>query len=365
MTLAFRVHSLVACRSTQAVAVAVAILVMSTRLAAQGSPVDDLLKNADRAVDQLQYDSAYSIAVQVLRLGDRLTSQQRQQALMISAASAFAEETPIRRAEVALSALRQLVRTHMNFRLPARYTWSGLDSLLGVARTSALAVDVNVVEGQEATGATGTLAAAVRTSRSARLRAELVRAATGAVVLVDSTPPTLDGILRLVPIGGDSVIVGTGEYVLRIFAIDASARDSILLRYRAVAQSTRADLVAPPPQLSPSQLLPEREAPVGVRGVVFGLAAAGATALLAAAIRADRVASTVGADIKGFAIAGVVAGSVAVAVMRDRGRPLADNVVANEKMQQAYRTALETSKVENARRAAAQRVIMSFTRIDP
>ena len=94
-----------------------ALLLVAAPVRAQvqqaGSPIDDLIKRAQDAFNDLQYTRADSLARQVLAIGSRITFTQRTHALMVIAAAAYPEEASSQRRAVALSTLKQIV-AHSN-----------------------------------------------------------------------------------------------------------------------------------------------------------------------------------------------------------------------------------------------------------
>src|SRR5205085_2685982 len=123
-----------------------AALLFAAPLAAQG-PIDDLLKRAQDAFNDLNYPRADSIARSVLNV-PRLNPTQRTMALMVIAAAAYPEEKSAQKRSVAASTLKQVFRGNLNAKIPAELTWPGLDSLADEARRGAFGVDA-VVDKQQ------------------------------------------------------------------------------------------------------------------------------------------------------------------------------------------------------------------------
>src|SRR4051812_35863014 len=100
--------------ATLARVVPLALALAATPLGAQvqqqaTSPIDDLLKRAGDAFNDLLYARADSLARQVLAIGPRITTPQRTRALLVIAAASYPEEVSAQKRTVALSTLKQIV----------------------------------------------------------------------------------------------------------------------------------------------------------------------------------------------------------------------------------------------------------------
>src|SRR2546430_3558079 len=88
-----------------ALTLAAAPLPLRAQVQQQSSPIDDLLKRAADAFNDLNYARADSLARQVLNIGARITTPQRTRALLVIAAASYPEETSAQKRAVALQTL--------------------------------------------------------------------------------------------------------------------------------------------------------------------------------------------------------------------------------------------------------------------
>src|SRR5688572_15836667 len=79
----------------------------------QGSVVEDLLRRAQDAYNDLNYLRADTLAQQVLQSTGRVSAQQRTRAMTIIAAAAYPDEPSAQRRAASLTMLRQLVRMNL------------------------------------------------------------------------------------------------------------------------------------------------------------------------------------------------------------------------------------------------------------
>lgn len=101
----------------------------STARAQSGSPVDDLLKSASKALDLFKYREADSLAKGALAFGPVLTREQQALALQISIASIYPEDKPNeRQTDSAMARIRRLIAFDPKA-WDRNLSWDGLDSL--------------------------------------------------------------------------------------------------------------------------------------------------------------------------------------------------------------------------------------------
>lgn len=119
-------------------AVAIFAMAIPCGLQAQASPLDEMLKNATRALEVFNYRKADSISQSVLAFGSVLTKPQRTLALQISIASIYPEDKPNeRQTDTARARIKQLLTIDPGV-WDRNLTWDGLDSLRSlVVRASA------------------------------------------------------------------------------------------------------------------------------------------------------------------------------------------------------------------------------------
>lgn len=340
-------------------ALPLALALCAAPLAAQvqqqsGSPIDDLLKRAQDAFNDLNYARADSLARQVLQIGTVISGSQRTGALMVIAAAAFPEEATAQRRAVALSTLRQLVRTNMNLQMPQELTWPGLDSLVAEARRTTFAMDVSADSAQSSVGPQGTLSISVRGSRPARYFLTIMPASggTGAVV-VDSTPNVMLGEFRFAAMRAERPIFTTGEYAVVITGVDSAGSDSITARYTANVTAPALEFLTLPTRMDSSKLLPERTKKFGAKAILPAVLVGGAAFALSSVLRAEGgIQEEVAADSKGIAVGGGLALTTILVGFADRGRPIPANIAANKAYGEAFEKAIVDGQAENRRRIA-------------
>lgn len=344
-------------------ALALAAAPLRGQVQQSGSPIDDLLKRAQDAFNDLNYTRADSLARQVLAIGARISPQQRTGALMVIAAAAFPEEVSSQRRAVALSTLKQLVRTNMNLRIPQELTWAGLDSLLDEARRTTFAMEVRSDSSQTAVGPQGMASLSVRGSRPGRYYLTIMPQAGGAAVVVDSTPTVMVGDFRFATMRAERPVFSTGEYAVIVTGVDSLGRDSVTARYSAHVVAPPLEFVSIPARLDSSKLLRERTNKFGAQSIFPGILVGGAAFALASSLRGGGdIKTEVGADSKGVAVGGALALSTILVGYADHGRPIPANIAANKAYGEAFQKATTEALAENRKRIAEHTTTI---RLDP
>jgi hypothetical protein len=335
------------------------MLVTSAALA-QRSPVQDLLARARTALNNLEYARADTMARGVLAFGTQLTRAQRIDALQIVAAALYPEEEGLQRRDSAVAYLRQLIRLAPDRDLPRAISWPGLDSLLVRTKLVTFAAIArpprdSVVAGE----ADATIP--VSATRPARFRLIAVPARGGTPIPIDSAGPGRDVTLRLRLLVNDRPRLATGDYELRITAVDTAAgaaRDSIVLRYGARVSAPTLTLV-PIPTLDSARLLPEKTIPSRGRNIAIGVGLGAATALFATMFRApDPVKSEASIGSGAYLVGAAMTAGAIVGGTRDRGAPIVANIAQNSTTRAAHAQAVQTAQAENARRRTAYRATL-------
>lgn len=315
------------------------------------SPIDDLIKRAQDAFNDLDYTRADQLARQVLQLGTTLSASQRSGALMVIAAAAYPEETAAQRRSVALATLRDLVKTNMNVRMPQELTWAGLDSLVEEARRTTFAMEVSGDSVQRVVGPNGIAGVRVRGSRPARYYLMIAPAAGGVAAAIDSTPYIMVGELRFPTMRGERPVFSTGEYSVVVSGVDSASRDSVSTRYVARVESAPLEFLTVPTRLDSTRFLPERTRKFGARGILPAILVGGAAFALSSSLRGEGgIQTSVGPDAKGGAVGGALALTTILAGFADRGRPLPANVAANAAYREAFQKSVADAQAENRRR---------------
>lgn len=119
-------------------AIALAVSLAGTTARAQGSPIDQLLTSATKALDIFSYRQADSLARSALAFGAVLSKQQQAMALQISIAASYPEDKPNeRQTDSARARIKQLLGIDRSA-WDRNLSWDGLDTLRAfVIRASA------------------------------------------------------------------------------------------------------------------------------------------------------------------------------------------------------------------------------------
>jgi hypothetical protein len=332
-------------------ALALAAAPMGAQVQQSGSPIDDLLKRAQDAFNDLNYARADSLARQVLQIGSVISASQRTGALLVIAAAAFPEEVSAQRRAVALTTLKELVRTNMSLRMPQEITWSGLDSLMEEARRTTFAMEVSADSVQRGVGPGGMATLRVRGSRPGRYQLVIMPAAGGPAVVVDSSRSMMAGEFRFATMRNQRPVFATGDSAVIVTGIDSASRDTITARYTATVQSPTLDFLTVPTRLDSARLLPERTRKFGARSIFPAILVGGAAFALSSTLRGEGgIATSVAADSKGAAVGGALALTTMLAGFADRGRAIPANIAANKAYGEAFQKSIVDTQAENQRR---------------
>lgn len=343
---------------------AAALLCAAAGAAAQrrpASPVADVLRQARRALDNLQYSNADSLARSVLLSTAPVSRAERIEALLVTAAALYPEETRAQHRDSALAFLRQYVRTAPDGTIPAGMSWHGLDSLLELARRTTFAALARPHGSDTLPGIGGTIPVAVTATRPARfaLRLGSGRQPASSAPL-DSAGPATDVVLHLRLFEGDRPLASSGEWLLTVTAVEPGSTDTVVQRFPMTVAAPPLDLVPVPAALDSAQLLDEWARPSRGLGIAIGGGLGGLTVLMAQALRApDPVGSATKADSRAVLLAGgFVLGGV-VGALLDKGHPLPRNVAHNNEVRAAFARQVLEARTENDRRRAEYRATVT------
>jgi hypothetical protein len=338
-------------------AVSIAFLLAAAPLGAQvqqASVVDDLLKRALDAYNDLNFGRADTLASQVLQSTGKITPAQRTRAMILVAAAAYPDDPPAQRRHVALSMLRSVVRMNLDVEVPAELRWAGLDSLVEEAKRTSFGIAVSADTMQTLVGPQGMGRVAVRSNRSGRYFLRITQA--GATVAVDTATVGVNSELRFAGMRNEKPVFSTGDYAMTVTAIDASGRDTITITRTMRVESPTIQFVTIPTKLDSTKLLPVRSPKFGMKAIFPALIAGGGAYALASVLRGEgKIATDVAADSKGIAVGGAIAASTILAGLADRGRPLPANVAANKAYGEAFQKSVADAQAENRRRIAEHR----------
>lgn len=323
----------------------------------QSSVIDDLLKRALDAYNDLNFGRADTLANQVLQSTARVSPAQRTRAMVIIAAAAYPDDPPAQRRNVALTTLRSLVRTNLDVDIPTELRWAGLDSLVEEAKRTAFGIAVSADTVQMLVGPQGSAKISVRSNRSGRYAMRITQG--GATIAVDTAMVGVTGELRFAGMRDEKPIFTTGDYAITVTGIDASGRDTAVITRTMRVEADPLQFVAVPTRLDSTKLLPVRSKKFGAKAIFPAIIAGGGAFALASVLRGDgAIATSVPGDSKGVAVGGAIAVSTILAGFADRGRPLPGNVAANKAYGEAFKKSIVDATAENRRRVAEHRTMV-------
>ncbi len=346
--------------ASRAVAVAIAIAAVSALAAplrAQNAdPVDDRITRVIADVNDLRYADAITRGREVLAL--HRTMRPAQEALLRSALAAafFPEETAAQQPDSAIAQFVAGIRVQPDLTLPIELRWSGLDSLLFIARARTFAVVVSA-EDQSLIGPEGRGNLSVHSSRPARftLRTSLlgnpVQTAQDA-----STGADTRATLRFRAHDGRNVLLATGEYIATIVATDPNTGDSTVVTRRLQVEGAALMLVAPP-AFDSTKLRAEIVRPPMIRTALTALAVGTATFIIGSLGGGDDdFGDDFEPDGRSIFVGLAIFGAGASTYWLDKGKPDPEAVAANAALRDAHRKAVDDAAAESVRRIQAYRV---------
>ncbi len=326
------------------------------------SPIADVLRQARRALDNLEYGAADSLARSVLVSRAQVSRAERIEALLVLVAALYPEERSAQRRDSALAYLRDYVRTAPDGTIPAAISWWGLDSLLEQARRTTFAAFARPRRDNTVTGAGGGIPIAVVATRPARFQLSLGRRDQAAPAApVDSAGPARDAVLELRLFAGDRQLVSSGEWLVTVTAADSASADTVVQRFPVTVSAPALDLVPVPLAVDSTQLRSEWAPPSRGLAVAIGAGLGAATVLMTQAMRApEPVSSAFKADSRALAVAGgFVLGGV-VGALLDKGHALPGNVAYNSQVRADFAQRVLDARQENERRRAGYRATVTI-----
>jgi hypothetical protein len=331
------------------------------------SPVADVLRRARRALDNLQYAAADSLARSVLLSAAPVSRAERVDALLITVAALYPEERRAQRADSAMAFLRRYVAIAPDGAVPRAISWRGLDSLMELARRTTFAAVARPRPADTLTGTGAVVRIPVVATRPTRFSLRLGGAgAPAGGELLDSAGPATEGALALRLFEGDRAVAPSGDWVLTVTAVDALRPDTIVQRFPMTVAAPPLDLVPVPAALDTAELRAEWARPSRGLGVAIGAGLGGAAIVMAQAFRADEpVGSATGADSRAFLMAGGFAIGGVVGALLDKGHPLPLNVAYNNRIRAAFAQRVLDAQRENDRRREAWRATVTIGEARP
>lgn len=327
----------------------------------QTSPIDDLIGRVRSDVNNLAYADAVRRGNEVFAFARSMRLDQMIALRGIMASAFFPEEREAQRPDSALKHLVELVKLQPDVALPVEIRWSGLDSLLEVARARTFAVQMRPAQEDVLVGTEGRGTVTVIASRPARYRLRIRALPSGAPVTHDSTlTPNTEGQLTYRGHDGKTALIAAGQYEVLLTAIDATTGDSVVLRHEATATGTAPTMV-PMPVFDTTLLKSDMSKPPRVRTVLTSVVFATATFMIASSARAgEPIASAYSTDGRATLVGVAILGAAVGSFWLDKGVVSVENLQSNMAVRATYRKALTDAEAENRRRIAEYRVTMKI-----
>jgi hypothetical protein len=333
--------------------VAIATLVLAALLPVASSaqtPMDELLRRAREALNNLEYERADSIARSLVTATGPGTRAYRTTGLQILAAALYPDEQWAQKPDSARKYLTQLVRLSPDVSMPDGVTWPGLDSLLEDARRRTFAVRLDAAGQDTILGVDGSVRVRVVATRPARFRlvAEPIDLA-GTVVHLDSASGRVEMELAIPVFREDVRLLESGRYRLRVIADDpvSDLRTEDLMIATVVAPQLRR--VSIPVVLDSTQLLPERSAPRRWRNGAIGMGLGFVTVLAGSVVGSSNELSGLGGDGRAYWMAGALATGAVLGALLDSGASLPENAEYNRGLHRGFAESVRDAQEENRR----------------
>lgn len=354
---------------TLCVALAVVVFPLATRLHAQtpvqqsASVMDDILKRAENALNDLNYKAAQDFAKQVVDVGPaNTTPDQRTRALLVIAAANYPEGEPAaQHRDIALATFKRLVQSNFDLVIPQTIRWAGLDSLLSEAKRTTFAIAMTSAAEQIATGPAGQAEIKVRASRPAMFHLSVSPSGGGAPIVTDSLSGTAEGAMHFPTMRNDRPLFTTGDYDVLVTAADAQSSDTASSRYVAHITAPELTFAKIPVAIDSSRLQIEHTNRYGAKGIVVGALVAGGIYAFSNVLRADTaVKRVVPADSKGAGVAAAAGAAVIIASFMDKGRQIPGAITANQRLRTDLASSIRATEAENANRIATYRTTIAI-----
>jgi len=337
-----------------------AFVAAAPAVAQERSAIEELIGGAHRALNDLQYARADSIARSLLAMGSRATAQQRIEGLQLVAAALYPEERAAQRPDSARRYLEELVRATPDAEIPLAISWPGLDSMLTSVRATTFAVWATPAASYELEGADAEARIEVGAARPAWFRLTATAIGDGSSIVLDSAGPARSATLRIPALEDEHPALPWGQYRLQVLGVDSLTGEPMEIIYHATVETPPLLLHRIPAAPDSSQFLPVRAPRRPFANMAVGVALGAATALVVTSFGgSDAVSTTAGTGPAYGVAAGMTIGAL-VGAFVDRGRPLPDNIAHNAAVQAAFDERIRGLREENTRRRAEYRATITL-----
>lgn len=320
------------------------------------TPTEALLLQLREHVDAFEYRAAVELGANNAELIGRMRVDQLETYLILTAAAYFPPDADsLQNREMAVSTLEGLVRLRPDARIPVELSWDGLDALLDYAASRVFSVAVRPVSEYELSGTEARGHVTVIASRPTDFRLITLANGTEVVYVQDSARTGSSAQLAFRIHDGVRRVLPPGDAEFRVVARDVATGDSTEVRFGAFVTG-ESPLPQALPTLDSALFLPLREPPRRASSVRTGIFYAVVTGAIAAAARAQEpLRSSFAIDARAFGVSAAMIGVAITAAVRDTGRPLPQNVIANDRIRAEHAAAVAAVVAENRRRSLQYR----------
>lgn len=295
------------------------------------NPIQDLIDLGRRDLEDLDYRRADSVAAIVLSVPG-LGRAHRIQAYQLAAAARFPASRLDQQPDRAMEALRALIRIAPEARLPTAITWAGLDSMLGVARSTTFGSAITLRDSVSIRGFDARVAVEVVSTRAAIFRMT-IRPLTGTsgVALYDSAGPAARAELGFQPVMGEVPRLASGMYRLEITAQDPVSGEVLTHHLRTVLHTPPLPLHRVAEAWDSTGVLVTRTRPARATSIASGLLVGGFTVLAGTVRQPEALNGGRGGNHVAWGV-GLGVSTTALSWVLDRGRVIPQNVLYNQSL---------------------------------
>jgi hypothetical protein len=326
----------------------------------QNSPIMDMVEKGKDALNNLQYMTARATARELLAL--KLKRSQEIAALQLASAAYYPDELSARKPDTAAIYLRRLARLMPIGGFPSDLVSPALDSQLALARRNTFGATARPPLQVTLKGTDMRPAIEVIATRPARWQLFLSSGDGAPRILLDTLGASTNGRLSLRAHNGVDPLIMPGDQRLKVVSIASGQPDTIEISFDASATGAMPSLIAPPAAPDATKFLPEKANRAIGAGVAGAIIVGGATWALSNVLRPSGSLGDQKKDGRAtFVAVGISVGALAAGLL-DRGRPLPENIKANNAVRNSYLKQLGDATDTNRKRVAEYSLVLT---IDP